>query len=45
MGDASIFWGSSFSLEIPLVVRFYIQFKIFYDDEMENLSLLLDQQN
>jgi uncharacterized protein (DUF779 family) len=37
--------GSSFSLEIPLGVRFYIQSKIFTDDEMEHLSPLLDQQN
>jgi hypothetical protein len=29
--------GSSFSLEIPLGVRFYIQSKIFTDEEMKDL--------
>ena len=37
--------GSSFSLEIPLGVRFYIQSKIFSDDEIENLAPLLSQQD
>ena len=30
--------GSSFSLEIPLGVRFYIQSRIFSDAEMEQLT-------
>jgi uncharacterized protein (DUF779 family) len=33
--------GSSFSLEIPLGVRFYIQSKIFTDDELTKLEPLL----
>ena len=37
--------GSSFSLEIPLGVRFYIHSKIFTEEEIENLSLLLDLQS
>ena len=36
--------GSSFSLEIPLGVRFYIQSRIFTDDEMNNITPLLQQQ-
>lgn len=36
---------SSLSLEIPSEVRFYIQPKIFSDNKVINLSLLLDQQN
>lgn len=33
--------GSSFSLEIPLGVRFYIQSKIFTSEEMNDLEPLL----
>jgi len=33
--------GSSFSLEIPLGVRFYIQSRIFTDDELKQLEPLL----
>jgi len=33
--------GSSFSLEIPLGVRFYIQSKLFSDEELNNLEPLL----
>jgi len=33
--------GSSFSLEIPLGVRFYIQSRIFTEDEMNDISPLL----
>jgi uncharacterized protein len=33
--------GSSFSLEIPLGVRFYIQSKIFTEEEMNDLEPLL----
>jgi uncharacterized protein len=33
--------GSSFSLEIPLGVRFFIGSKLFSDDEVNNLSALL----
>lgn len=33
--------GSSFSLEIPLGLRFYIQSKIFTDEELEELDTLL----
>ena len=33
--------GSSFSLEIPLGVRFYIESKLFNDDEMTSLLPLL----
>ena len=38
--------GSSFSLEIPLGVRFYIESKIFTDEELENLEplLLIEEQ-
>ena len=36
--------GSSFSLEIPLGVRFYIQSRMFTDDEMNNITPLLQQQ-
>ncbi len=32
--------GSSFSLEIPLGVRFYIQSRVFTDEEMQDLSPL-----
>lgn len=37
--------GSSFSLEIPLGVRFYIQSRIFTDAEMGNVTDLLPQEN
>ncbi len=33
--------GSSFSLEIPLGVRFFIQSKVFTDSELEQLEPLL----
>jgi uncharacterized protein (DUF779 family) len=33
--------GSSFSLEIPLGVRFYIQSRIFTDEELKQLEPLL----
>lgn len=33
--------GSSFSLEIPLGVRFYIESKIFTDEEINHLTPLL----
>jgi len=33
--------GSSFSLEIPLGVRFYIQSKLFTDEELTQLTPLL----
>ena len=33
--------GSSFSLEIPLGVRFFIESRLFADDELENLQPLL----
>jgi len=33
--------GSSFSLEIPLGVRFYIQSKVFTDEELNDLEPLL----
>jgi len=33
--------GSSFSLEIPLGVRFYIESKLFSEDEMNDLAPLL----
>ena len=36
--------GSSFSLEIPLGVRFYIQSRIFTDDEMSDIVPLLQQE-
>lgn len=34
--------GSSFSLEIPLGVRFYIQSKLFTEAELEDLAPLLE---
>jgi uncharacterized protein (DUF779 family) len=34
--------GSSFSLEIPLGLRFYILSKVFTDSELEQLEPLLD---
>ena len=34
--------GSSFSLEIPLGVRFYIQSKLFTEAELEDLAPLLN---
>ncbi|MFD2918183.1 DUF779 domain-containing protein [Terrimonas rubra] len=34
--------GSSFSLEIPLGLRFFIQSKVFTEDELEQLEPLLD---
>ena len=34
--------GSSFSLEIPLGVRFYIESKIFTEDEMKQLTPLIE---
>ena len=34
--------GSSFSLEIPLGVRFYIQSKLFTEAELEDLEPLLE---
>ena len=40
--DVSPGRGSSFSLEIPLGVRFCIQSKIFTGEEMENLQPLLE---
>jgi uncharacterized protein (DUF779 family) len=40
--DVSPGRGSSFSLEIPLGVRFCIQSKLFTDEEMENLQPLLE---
>ncbi|MFY7840478.1 MAG: DUF779 domain-containing protein [Lacibacter sp.] len=33
--------GSSFSLEIPLGVRFFIESRLFTDDELNNLQPLL----
>mgnify|MGYP000465128489 CR=1 FL=1 len=33
--------GSSFSLEIPLGVRFFVKSKLFTDEELEHLSPLL----
>ena len=33
--------GSSFSLEIPLGVRFFIDSKLFTDEEIENLEPLI----
>ncbi|RXK60357.1 DUF779 domain-containing protein [Lacibacter luteus] len=33
--------GSSFSLEIPLGVRFFIESRLFTDEELENLQPLL----
>ena len=39
--DVSPGRGSSFSLEIPLGVRFCIQSKIFTDQELENLQPLV----
>jgi len=35
--------GSSFSLEIPLGVRFYILSKIFTDEEMTDITPLLTE--
>lgn len=35
--------GSSFSLEIPLGVRFYIQSKIFSEQELDNITPLLTE--
>ncbi|MEP6748142.1 MAG: DUF779 domain-containing protein [Bacteroidota bacterium] len=40
--DVSPGRGSSFSLEIPLGVRFCIQSKLFTDNELENLQPLLE---
>lgn len=40
--DVSPGRGSSFSLEIPLGVRFCIQSKLFTDEELENLQPLLE---
>lgn len=37
--------GSSFSLEIPLGVRFFIQSKLFTEEELNDLSPLVDHQN
>lgn len=38
--------GSSFSLEIPLGVRFYIQSKVFTEEEMNDLEpLLISEEN
>lgn len=37
--------GSSFSLEIPLGMRFYIQSKIFTEEEMNDLQPLLIIEN
>lgn len=34
--------GSSFSLEIPLGVRFYIHSRIFTDEELTNITALLN---
>jgi len=34
--------GSSFSLEIPLGVRFYIQSRLFADEELERLTPVRD---
>jgi uncharacterized protein len=34
--------GSSFSLEIPLGVRFFIESKLFTDEEMAALEPLID---
>lgn len=35
--------GSSFSLEIPLGVRFYIKSKLFSDEELEQLEPLVEK--
>ena len=40
--DVSPGRGSSFSIEIPLGVRFCIQSKLFTDEELENLQPLLE---
>lgn len=40
--DVSPGRGSSFSLEIPLGVRFCIQSKLFTEEELENLQPLLE---
>jgi len=37
--------GSSFSLEIPLGVRFYILSKLFTEEELSNLEPLLPNEN
>lgn len=37
--------GSSFSLEIPLGVRFYILSKVFTEEELSNLEPLLPNDN
>jgi uncharacterized protein len=37
--------GSSFSLEIPLGVRFFIESKIFTEDEMDDLEPLLQVES
>jgi uncharacterized protein len=37
--------GSSFSLEIPLGVRFFIQSKLFTEEEMEQLEPILPIMN
>ena len=36
--------GSSFSLEIPLGVRFFIQSKIFTEEELNDLTPVVQQQ-
>jgi len=36
--------GSSFSIEIPLGVRFYIQSKLFTEAELEHLEPLLEHE-
>ena len=36
--------GSSFSLEIPLGVRFYIKSKMFTDEELEQLEPLIEKE-
>jgi len=36
--------GSSFSLEIPLGVRFYIESRIFTDEELERLQPLVSME-
>ena len=40
--DVSPGRGSSFSLEIPLGVRFCIQSRLFTDEELKNLQPLLE---
>ncbi len=34
--------GSSFSIEIPLGVRFFIESRLFTDEELKNLAPMLD---